>query len=134
MNSGIKVVLDTNVLVSALWTDSGKPATIIKLMPKIIIPCFNDAIFSEYNDVLNRPKFNFSDYNKKLLFSKIREYGEFNSPSKSVFPMRDESDRIFYDTAKASGAILITGNASDYPAEPFIMKPSDFLESFALHR
>jgi len=41
--------------------------------------------------------------------------------------MTDETDRVFYDTAKASGAILITGNIRHYPAMPFIMTPADFL-------
>ena len=44
-------------------------------------------------------------------------------------PMPDETDRIFYDTAKASGAILITGNLKHFPSEPFIMKSAEFLES-----
>ncbi|MCL2662882.1 MAG: hypothetical protein FWE83_06060 [Oscillospiraceae bacterium] len=37
------------------------------------------------------------------------------------------SDRIFYDTAIASGAVLITGNTKHFPDEPIIMTPSEFL-------
>jgi len=42
----------------------------------------------------------------------------------------DESDRIFYDTACESKAILITGNKKHYPDEEFIMTPADFLLRF----
>ena len=42
-------------------------------------------------------------------------------------PMPDESDRIFYDTDKQSGSILITGNTKHFPDEPFIMTPAEFM-------
>lgn len=116
--------------MSALWSENGNVATIIKLLPNIITPCFSYSIFLEYVNVLNRPKFDFSARKKELLLSKIKEYGEVVSADKSDIPMADESDRIFYDTAKASGAILITGNTKHYPAEPFIMNPAVFLERF----
>jgi len=45
--------------------------------------------------------------------------------------MPDESDRTFYDTAKECGATLITFNLKDYPAEPSIMTPVEFLEKVA---
>jgi len=45
----------------------------------------------------------------------------------SNIPMPDESDRIFYDTAKQSGSILITGNTKHFPDEPFIMTPAEFM-------
>ena len=41
--------------------------------------------------------------------------------------MIDETDRIFYDTAVSSGATLITSNKKDYPNEPFILTPAEFL-------
>ena len=50
-------------------------------------------------------------------------------PAASDIPMIDETDRIFYDTAKAAGATLITGNIKHYPAEPFIMLPADFIKN-----
>jgi len=50
-------------------------------------------------------------------------------PPKSDILFNHEPDRIFYDTAKASGSILITGNIRHYPTEPFIMTPSDLLNN-----
>jgi len=129
MSDRVKVVLDTNILVSALWSDNGNCATIVKLMPDKIIPCINDAILEEYTEVLNRPKFDFSIHKKEKLLSKIKEHGEVVTADVSDFTMTDETDRIFYDTAEESGATLITGNIDDYPTEPFIVKPADFLKS-----
>jgi len=42
--------------------------------------------------------------------------------------MSDESDRVFYDTAKTIGAILVTGNIKHYPDEPLIMTPAVFMK------
>ena len=38
------------------------------------------------------------------------------NPVTSTFSILDEDDRIFYDTAQACGAVLITGNAKHYPS------------------
>jgi hypothetical protein len=38
----------------------------------------------------------------------------------------DESDRKFYDAAKACHAILITGNQKHFPKENFIVSPAEF--------
>ena len=127
MKDRVKVVIDTNILVSALWSDNGNAAAIIKMMPNDIIPFFNDSIFEEYTEVLNRPKFAFSANKRENLLIKMKEYGETVIPQKSDIPMSDETDRIFYDTALASGATLITGNSKDYPDEPFIITPAEFL-------
>jgi hypothetical protein len=44
--------------------------------------------------------------------------------------MPDESDRKFYEIAKAAGAILITGNTKHYPDEPFIVTPTVFVQKY----
>ena len=68
------------------------------------------------------------------LINKIVEMGIVFEPVTSLVPMPDEDDRIFYDTAKESGAFLITGNKKHYPDEPFIMTPSDFLYTLVKKR
>jgi predicted nucleic acid-binding protein len=59
----------------------------------------------------------------------IKRVGILIEPPISTIPMPDETDRIFYDTAKASGAFLITGNIRHYPTDPSIITPTDFLEN-----
>ena len=129
MNYEGKVVIDTNVLVSALWSENGNSATILKMIPKGIIPVINDSIFDEYSEVLSRPKFTFSANKREILLAKMKEFGETVIPEKSDVPLSDETDRVFYDTAKASGATLITGNIKDYPNEPFIQTPAEYLRN-----
>ncbi len=54
------VVIDTNILVSALWSKNGLPAKILSMVVSgVLVPCFDDRILCEYKDVLNRPKFKF---------------------------------------------------------------------------
>ena len=56
-----KVVLDTNVLVSALWSKQGNPNRIVeKLFKNEIELCYTDEIIEEYDEVLRREKFGFS--------------------------------------------------------------------------
>jgi len=124
----VHVVLDTNVLVSALWSKDGTPAMVAHLIPDgKIIPCYCDEILSEYEIVLSRPKFNFAQYQITALLENIRRRGVCYAVSKSTIQMIDESDRVFYDVARESKAILITGNIKHFPAEPFIMTPAEFM-------
>ena len=127
MSKKTKVVIDTGVLVSALWSAEGSPASILKLIPDDIVPHINNEILSEYKEVLNRPKFDFTEQKKTELLSKMEMHSEQMMPMESNDPMPDESDRIFYDTAKQSGAILITGNTKHFPDEPFIVTPAVFI-------
>ena len=98
------------------------------MIPINVTPIFNDSIFDEYSEVLNRPKFSFSASMREWLLIKLRDYGEIVTPQKSGIPMTDETDRVFYDTAVSGGAILITGNKKDYPNEPFVLTPAEFLQ------
>jgi predicted nucleic acid-binding protein len=57
----IKAVLDTNVLVSALWTPLGNASAIVNLiLSDRVIPCFDQGIINEYRIVLSRPRLAFS--------------------------------------------------------------------------
>jgi len=53
------IVLDTNILVSALISTGGLPARIIGLVKSRSVQTrYSDAILAEYGTVLSRPKFN----------------------------------------------------------------------------
>lgn len=60
MDTKIYAVIDTNVLVSALFSISGhsNPSIIIrKIIDGVITPLYNEEILAEYDEVLNRDKF-----------------------------------------------------------------------------
>ena len=69
------VVIDTNVLISALLSKHNDAATVRVLnavFDGTIIPVFNDEILAEYDNVLHRPKFKLPDANIQLLLDTIK--------------------------------------------------------------
>jgi putative PIN family toxin of toxin-antitoxin system len=126
-----RVVLDTNILVSALWSEYGNPAKIVTLLLEDrIIPCYSSEVIREYSAVLSRPQFRtkFGSNPVRDIISKIVNDGFSGVAIPSTLPFPDEDDRIFYDLAKTCNATLITGNIKHFPSEAFIMKPTDFLQ------
>jgi putative PIN family toxin of toxin-antitoxin system len=124
-----RVVLDTNILVSALLSPQGNPAKIYKMfMSGVLTLVFNTEIFAEYQDVLSRPHLKIPSEEMEMVLAAIRQHGEQVFPTPSTHIMRDEDDRVFYDVAKLADAYLITGNTKHYPAEQFILTPAAFIE------
>jgi len=127
----VKLVLDTNVVISAFINPGGKPSQIIKMVlgHKAEL-CYNSAVLSEYECVMLRPKFShtINADNVRRFINLIRSIGISFDTLPSTIKLPDESDRIFYDTAKGSGSMLITGNKKHFPKKPFIMSPADFFE------
>jgi len=124
------VVIDTNVLVSALWSKNSKSTKILALiLNDSLIPCFNAEIMQEYREVLARPHlvFRFNEAGVEEIIGKITADGLSVVVKPSSTPFIDESDRVFYDVAIACSAYLITGNIKYFPNEPFILPPSQFL-------
>ena len=125
----MKVVLDTNILVSALLSPAGNPAKIYRMfLTRVLSLVLSMDIFKEYQEVLQRPRLSLPADNAETVLAAIWHYGEKITPVPSTNVMIDEDDRIFYDTAKSAGAYLITGNTKHYPQEPFIVTPKKFLE------
>jgi len=124
-----RVVLDTNVLVSALMSPSGNPAKIYRMFfTGDLGLVYNESILSEYDDVLHRPYLRISAEDADKVINAIKLHGEHTESNPSTFPMTDEDDRTFYDAAKVGNAYLVTGNKRHYPNESFILTPTEFLE------
>ena len=129
----MRLVLDTNVLVSAFINPGGKPSQIVKMiLGRRVDLCYNSVILGEYEKVMLRPKFSnkIDSGNIRRFIDLLRSIGIAFDPLPSTIKLLDESDRIFYDTAKGSGSFLISGNTRHYPKEPFILLPADFLKRF----
>jgi putative PIN family toxin of toxin-antitoxin system len=124
----LSIVLDTNVLVSALIIRGSIPDHIIMMIKNRMLQTrYNNAILAEYREVLSRPKFNFRVEDIQRAVSGIIRAGILVDAISNSFPMPDETDRKFYDVAKAANAMLITGNTKHYPNEPFILTPAAFI-------
>ena len=127
----MKVVLDTNIVVSAFLSPAGKPAHILSLvLSRKIGICFNTAILAEYEEVLCRSKFAGRIHKSSIrrFFEILHSVGSAVEASISKLDLPDETDRKFYDVATAAGAILVTGNKKHYPDEAHICDPAEFLE------
>jgi putative PIN family toxin of toxin-antitoxin system len=125
-----KVVLDTNIVISAALSPNGNPAKIIKLISsdESIQMYYSLEIINEYFKVLSYQRLNFSEEKKNHALNIIKKHGATIQPSESEIELPDESDRIFYDAAKAADAYLITGNIKHYPRESHILTPAEFLK------
>ena len=128
-----KVVLDTNVLVSAFLSPAGTAAQIVSLVWQGNLQvCYNQEIMDEYEEVLSRPNFKFKIPKNDIeeVVETIKKDGSFFNTQPSIFSMLDETDRVSYDVVKAAGAFLITNNTKHYPKEPVIFTPREFVETF----
>lgn len=125
----MKAVIDTNVVISSTLSLNGKPAEIMKLFYTSKLQLFYTVeIFAEYKRVLAYKKLSIAEETQFGIINALEVGGTFvESPTSSTISFTDESDRIFYDTAKANDAILITGNIKHYPDDSAVMTPADFL-------
>jgi putative PIN family toxin of toxin-antitoxin system len=127
-------VIDTNVLVSALISSHDDAATVLvveKIFSGEVIPLFNDEIIKEYNDVLRREKFHFSNKTVNILLQAIEKYGEHVVPTPTGELLPDMKDLPFYEVVvekQEDNAYLITGNMKHFPLKPFIVTPKEFLD------
>lgn len=128
----IYVVVDTNVLVSALLTANSSSSTvqIVELLFKgTLVPLYNDTIIEEYTEVLGRKKFNFNPMIVSELLSAFMIVGintEVTKVEDEFFP--DQDDIVFYEVRMSvEDSYLITGNLKHYPKKPFIVSPAQMI-------
>ena len=121
------LVLDTNILVSALKNPNGKASKLLNevLDGKYSVVC-SEEIFKEYDEVLRRPHLELNIAYIDFILFWIRLNAEFIEPTPSDVEMTDESDRIFYDVARCRQARLVTGNLKHYPIAEFISSLDEF--------
>ena len=129
-------VIDTNVLVSALLSSHNDSATVQvvdKIFSEEIVPLYSTEIIGEYNAVLHRKKFKFSDDSINILLSAIEQNGIFVFPNASGEILPDMKDLPFYEVVlekQNKDAYLVTGNIKHFPQKPFVVTPNQLLEIF----
>jgi putative PIN family toxin of toxin-antitoxin system len=134
-----RVILDTNVIVSALISNS-YPTKILHeiVFERKVVLCLSNEIIKEYINVLNRPKFerfhNFKN-NAEVVLNKLIEISTTFKPTEKVLIISDLSDIKFLELVKVSEAnFLITGNSNDFTFDRFektqIVSPQMFYEHF----
>jgi uncharacterized protein len=113
----IRVVLDTNIIVSALLQPNGPPAQIFVLgLSNVLQLCLTGALFAEYEEVLRRPQLARDEKVITGALGSIREKGYWVRAVERVEACSDPDDNIFLECAQAAEAhYLITGNLKHFP-------------------
>jgi len=130
------IVLDTNVIVSGILRPYSKAAAILSLAAAGMIQLAYDLrILSEYEDVLNRPKFTFAKEDIHAFLDQVEKEGVLVSVMPLKFRLSDPDDEPFLEVALAAKAeALITGNKRHFPKKEYqgtrILSPAEFLEAF----
>ena len=129
----IKVVIDTNVVVSATLVDQGPSAGILNLATNKRLQMFvSPAILAEYEKVLRRPRLKLDPARITAVLALIRNTSTEVFPTQTVTISDDEADNRFYECAEAAAAdYLITGNIQDFSKghkTTKIITPRDFID------
>jgi uncharacterized protein len=134
----MKVILDTNVLLSAAWRDRLPEKVVLYIATAQDCQWIATAeIIREYIDVLRRPKFNLSD-ELTHLWSELIDMRTLlvASPPVDLSTSRDPKDAIFLAAALACNAdFLIAGDRdvlhSNASMKTRIISVADFAEEIS---
>lgn len=130
----MKIVLDTNVLVSGLLSPAGAPGRIVDLVTSLrVTVVFDDRILAEYREVLARPRLRIGAVEAAAVIDLMEKEGLLVSAPPLPLQLPDPDDLPFVEVAEAGGAAaLVTGNARHFiPIQGTfgvpIVAPADFL-------
>ena len=132
----LRIVVDTNVVVSALLKPQSYPALILSLFIRgDCMVCLSEEIFTEYEAVLAREKFKrLEEARVKELLSIFKRRTLWVVPKVSINDVAKEpADKVFLECAlEAKADFLITGNIHHFPAKNFhntlIVTPREFVD------
>lgn len=113
----MRVVIDTNVLVSGLMTKGTPPVRVVDdLRSGDLVALYDQRILSEYRDVLVRPKLTRIHLPDAMdLLDFIDSDGEEVEGAHVARQLPDPNDQPFADVAFTGKAdLLITGNTRDF--------------------
>ncbi len=126
------VVLDTNVVVSALLNSFGAPGRVLDLvLAGELTAAYDDRVLAEWREVLRREKFGFEARDVDALLGFVEAEGLGVNPKLLRAELPDPDDAPFLEAAHAAEATLITGNMKHYPGETrqgvAVLEPAVFL-------
>jgi uncharacterized protein len=113
----LRLVIDTNVLVSAALKPAGLQRTVVLLaLTKPARWYISFAIISEYREVLSRPEFKIRKGLRLQLLQLIENHSYLVAPARALHLARDPADNMFLECADAARAdYLVTGNQRHFP-------------------
>jgi putative PIN family toxin of toxin-antitoxin system len=134
----LRLVVDTNVVVSAALKPEGLERTVVLLaLTKPARWYVSDAILSEYAVVLARPELKVRRHLRQQLLQLIKNHTRVVVPSRLSRVTTDPADNVFVECADAARAdYLVTGNQRHFPKfwkNTKIISSREFLNIIAPH-
>lgn len=130
----MRIVLDTNVLISGIITPFGNAARILDMIVLgELQTVYDDRILAEYREVLQRPRFSFGKNIVDEFLTLIESEGFKVAAIPLNEELTDKDDIAFVETAITGLAdVLITGNKRHFKGKVAkqikIMTPDEFLK------
>jgi putative PIN family toxin of toxin-antitoxin system len=115
----MRVVLDTNILISALVKPDGLEAKTVALaLDGGIVPYVSAELWDEYQEVLFREKFAaFSGGAWKLLAELGPRVARVQPVTKATWSNDEQDNRVLECAAEARAHYLVTGNLRHFPED-----------------
>ncbi len=112
-----RVVMDTNIVVSAVLKRSGLESHILRLaLNGELRPYASLPILQEYAEVLARAKFRFTKTAQQQIIGGIERAAVVVAPKPHLLVCSDPEDNMFLECAETAHAdYLITGNLRHFP-------------------
>ena len=113
----LRLVLDTNLLVSVALKPEGLPRAVLLLaLTKPARLYVSDAILSEYRDVLSRPELHIRKGLRRQFWQIVENRAHRITPARLPLVTSDPDDNIFLECADAARAdYLVTGSPRHFP-------------------
>ena len=131
-----RIVLDTNVLISAILF-GGHPRQILDRVIAGEIDCsLSFAILDELRDVLQRSKFGFTPEQAITVIDELRSVCEILNPPRRIRTIKVDPDdnRILECAVEAQADYIVSGDAHLLDLGEYrkisIKRPADFLNAF----
>lgn len=129
-----RVVLDTNVLVSALLQPAGLCGRLLDLVVDGAAEvCVDDRLRAEYAEVLSRRKFRLPSEKLQTLLEFFRQSGIPVIARPLPVTLPDPDDLPFLEVGASGGALLVTDNQRHYPravtGAVSVLTPAECLEA-----
>jgi uncharacterized protein len=114
----LRLVIDTNVLVSAALKPEGLQRTALLIaIAKPVRLYVSQPILDEYAEVLSRSELRIRKGLRLQLLQLIKNNGHIVAPSRRLNVCSDPDDNVFLECADSARAdYLITGNRKHFPA------------------
>ncbi len=130
-----RIVIDTNVIISAILFQNSQPAKAIKFAKQLGEILFSETTFREIENTLSRPKFDryLSLDSRRQVLSQLLLDSELIEITETITICRDPKDNKFLELAVNGNAdYIITGDQDLLVLNPFrgikIITVNEFLK------